>query len=107
MQKLNNIEQLNNFIKENEFTMLYFSGHNCGVCADLLPKVKKLLEDYPKISFVEIEVSNSPEITGDFNIFTLPGILVYINGKETIREARFISIDILEDKINRYYSMLF
>jgi len=107
MRKLNSIEETNKFIKENKFAIIYFSSHNCSVCVDLLPKVKDLLKNYPKINFGEVEVDNSPEIAGNFNIFTLPGILIYINRKETIREARFISIHQLEGKISRYYDMLF
>jgi hypothetical protein len=43
----------------------------------------------------------------NYNMFTIPGILLFIEKKETIREARNISIIDLNSKISRYYKLFF
>ena len=106
MKALTSIEDINCFIKENEFVMLYFSSSNCGVCVSLLPKIEALLKLYPKVICSKIEIESIPLAVGAFSIFTLPCILAFIDGKEIIREARFISIKNLEEKIERYYDFL-
>jgi len=40
-------------------------------------------------------------------VYSTPTILVYFEGKEYIRESKYISIQQLEDKIRRYYDMIF
>lgn len=105
MKMLNSIEEINSFIKENRFALLYFSSKSCSVCVGLLPKIEELIKDYPLIKVGKIDVEKVPEVAGRFNIFTLPCISVLVDEKEAIREARFISISQLKDKIERYYNM--
>lgn len=64
-----------------------------------------MLERYPKIKFKKINIDECTEIAGQFSIFTIPAILFFINGKEVIRKARFISMDELEENISRYYTL--
>ncbi|MCC5909787.1 MAG: thioredoxin family protein [Clostridiaceae bacterium] len=106
MEKLSTKEEIHHFIKENKLAMLYFSSDACSVCGELLPKIKKVLGSYTEIKCKKIEVDKNMELMGPFNAFTLPCILMYIEEKEMIREARFISIGQLEAKIKRYYTML-
>jgi hypothetical protein len=42
---------------------------------------------------------------GKFSVFTIPTILMFINGKEFIREARYISVEDLRNKKLRYYEL--
>lgn len=56
---------------------------------------------YPEIVSAKIEMSKLPEAVGSFSIFTTPTLLLFIDGKETIRESRFISVVQLEAKIGR------
>lgn len=106
MKTLNSIEGIEAFIKEERFTLVYFSTESCNVCKALFPKVEQMLENYPKVKAARVYLDELSEAAGAFSIFTIPGILAYMDGKEIIREARYISMDQLEDKIARYYSFL-
>ncbi|WP_142415326.1 thioredoxin family protein [Hathewaya massiliensis] len=103
MLKLKSIEEINFFIKENKFVILYFSSQTCGVCKELLPKIETLLKNFPKIKAREIEIEKLLAASGEYSVFTLPCVLAFINGKEVIREARFISVKDLKEKIERIY----
>ncbi|MGH4140773.1 thioredoxin family protein [Clostridium sp.] len=107
MIELNTLDEIDEFIKNNTIAMLYFSSEACNVCGALLPKIEEMLIKFPEIVVSKISVDEFTEAAGQYSIFTLPGILVYIEGKEIIREARFISVEILEKTIERYYNMLF
>ena len=87
--------------------LIYFSRENCGVCSVIKSKVEDILIRYPKINSIEVKTEKSLEIAAEYSIFTIPGILVYVDHKETIREARYISIEELAKKIDRYYNMIF
>jgi thioredoxin-like negative regulator of GroEL len=107
MKVLYTKEDIDKLIKENGLALLYFGNEDCNVCNALKPKIEEMLEAYPKIKYAEIDVERSLQISADFNIFTIPVVLVFIEGKEIIREARYISIRDLTDKISRYYELFY
>lgn len=107
MNVINRSEDLKQLISENEMTLVYFGGESCNVCAAMKPKVDELLENYPKIKSAQVDVEKSLQISAEYNIFTIPVILLFLEGKEAIREARNISIQAIDDRIDRYYNMLF
>lgn len=107
MKITNSYEEINELINNNDMALLYFSGENCGVCSVIKSKIEDILIKYPNVKSLEIKTENSREIAGQYNIFTIPGIIVYVQKKETIRDARYISLDELECKIQRYYNMIY
>ena len=63
--------------------------------------------DFPKISFCYINLNEAKEISGQLSIFSVPTVLVYFEGKETIRASRNMHIEELREQIDRYYKMIF
>lgn len=100
-------ELIDQSIGNNDMVLLYFGSKSCGVCIDMKPKMEELLNRYPRIKGIYIDLEKSYNIAISYNIFTIPGILLFVEGKESIREARHISIQDIESKIYRYYSLLF
>lgn len=107
MDEINFIEEINELKNRHDMLLIYFGSVYCGVCNAMKPKLEKILEKYPKIKSVEVEAEKDPELSALYNVFTIPVIILYIKGKETIREARIISLDNLELKISRYYDLLY
>ena len=100
--------ELQKFIKDNSIAVVYFSTSECNVCKVLKPKLKEFLaEDFPKIKFAYVDLNNSREITGQHTIFTVPAIIFYVDGSETLRESRNINLNVLHDKLSRPYQMIF
>jgi thiol-disulfide isomerase/thioredoxin len=106
MKTLKNISLIDEFVKSGDIRMLYLSRPDCGVCKALIPKIEELIKIFPEMEAGYIDLDQNPEAAGKFSIFTIPGILVYIKGKESIRKARYISTDELKDEINRYHELL-
>ncbi|WP_243103933.1 thioredoxin family protein [Clostridium sp. JN-1] len=100
-------EDIKELLKNNEIVLVYFGSNNCNVCAAMKPKIEELLKDYPKIKSTQVDIEKSLEVSAAYNIFTIPAILLFIEGKETIREAKYISLEDVDSKIGRYYNMLF
>jgi len=51
-------------------------------------------------------LAEAKELAAQKNVFTVPTILFYFDGKEYIRKARFVNFDELESEIERYYRLL-
>jgi len=61
---INSLEAFELFLKGNPTTAVYFSTPGCNVCKALKPKFKELLNDeFPKISFAYVNVSDAKELT--------------------------------------------
>lgn len=106
MKNLNSMTEIKNFISSGEMRMLYLSRPDCGVCLALIPKIEDMILEFPDLEGRYIDLDQLPEAAGEFSIFTIPGILVFIQGKETIRKARYVSVEELKNEIKRYDSLL-
>lgn len=105
MDTLQSVAEVQQFIKQHPFTFLYVSRTNCSVCHALLPKVNEMLTEFPTIQTGFINADDVPDIAGYLSIFTVPVLLSYVNGKEMIREARFVQMNDLKDKMAKIYAL--
>jgi len=96
-------------LKEEETALLgYFSTDTCNVCKVLKPKVEELISnEFPKVKLAYIKSDELPETAAQNRVFAAPTILVFFDGRETIRKSRSIGIDELRREMGRPYSMLF
>ncbi|RCW72000.1 thioredoxin family protein [Saliterribacillus persicus] len=97
-----NIE-LDDFLNNHKLSFLYISKNNCSVCHSLFPQIKELMMKYPKINLGYVLVDEFPSIAGRFNIFAAPVLILFIHGKEYLREARIVHLDQFEEKLDRIY----
>lgn len=101
--ELTSIDAVNKFINEQPLSFLYITMPDCSVCYSLKPKVQELMEKYPKIALGSVIAQEVTEIAGLLSIFTSPVLLLFVEGKEYIREARIVHLDLLNEKINKIY----
>jgi len=108
VQIVDTLETYENIIQRHEVVVYYFSSISCGVAEALEPKVRKLLaEKFPKINYYLINLPFSKKICAAHSVYVEPTILIYFNGKETIRKSRNISILDLDKSIARLYEIFF
>lgn len=99
--------EVEEFIEDNLMSIVYFSGSTCGACDAIKEKVLHIINDYKKIKFLEVNAIENQEIAASYNIFSLPILLLFVNGKETLRLGRYFDILDLKKSIDRYYNMIF
>jgi thiol-disulfide isomerase/thioredoxin len=100
------LEEIKNTIHSEKMVLLYISRPNCSVCHALLPQVEEVLKKYPSITAIHADAEEIPEIAGEYSIFTVPVLIVFIEGKEMMRKARFVPIDELDSGLYRMISAL-
>lgn len=98
MMTFKTIEELANYIEEQQLVLLFIKTENCGVCDVMLKRKVNILilENYDYVEKIEILLQDMQEIAGRYGVFTGPTILLFHNGKEILRESRFISLENLE-----------
>lgn len=105
VETFHSMEELQLFMNEDGLRFIYVMHSKCSVCHDLFPQVKEILQLFPDIHVGKIQLDDVPETAGFLSVFTVPVLLLYINGKETIRVARFVHLNELQEKIARVYHL--
>lgn len=106
MKQITSREVLEEYIKNKDAILVYFSGENCSVCNVLKPKIEKeVSENFPMIELFEVKVDHYKEIASNFSVFSIPTILVFFDSKEFKRYGRNISISLFIEELKRPYTL--
>jgi len=91
--------------RQNKTFMILFTSPDCGVCSQIKPGVVEMIEkEYPAIAVYLSDVSKSAELAGQLSIFVTPALLVFYEGREIIRQARFINLELLLRQLGRQFA---
>ncbi len=69
----------------NGLYALKFGAARCGPCKALEPKIKKMEEEFPSISFKSINVDDEPALAKKYQIRSLPTVILLRDGREVTR----------------------
>ncbi|MBE1445618.1 thioredoxin family protein [Paenibacillus sp. OAS669] len=77
-----NTTTFRNAIKEKEVTLVDFSAQWCPPCKVLLPILEELQhEEGSRLSILQIDCDESPEIAAEFGVMSMPTVIVFHNGE--------------------------
>ncbi len=105
MRMIQTMEELSERKQKDAMLLVYVGRRGCGVCRALEGKLDALRRAYPGISAGKIEADDAPELAAACGIFSVPALILFIEGKETMREAGIVSLDRVEQKIARYHAL--
>ncbi len=110
MKQFKHIQSLEEFYEATKApaALFYFSHEQCNVCKTLKPKVLELVsENFPEMEVYYVDTILHPDIAAQNRVFTNPVILIYFDGRELHRKARYIGMQELYDIIAKPYSLMF
>ncbi len=101
------LDELQTTIQKEVGVLLYFSGENCNVCHALRPKFKELFDkEFPQIKQIYLDAHDNMEISSHYQVFSVPTMIVFMDGREFIREGRSVSLYQMTEKLKRPYLMM-
>ncbi|MBR3116363.1 MAG: thioredoxin [Bacilli bacterium] len=68
-------------VKENKKVLIDCYASWCGPCKMLSPIIDKLAEEIKDVKFYKVDVDNAEKITSDFDIMSIPTLLIFEDGK--------------------------
>lgn len=106
-EALTSLDQLNQQLTEHPGLLLYFSTPQCNVCKVLRPKLTALFEaHYPEIHNCYVDTTVTPEISGQYSVFAVPTIILFLDGKEFVRKSRNFSPAELIEEVRRPWEIM-
>ncbi|UOO81355.1 thioredoxin family protein [Uruburuella testudinis] len=99
MKPLSTPADIERHLADHRLALLYIKAPHCGVCHAVQPKVARLLQDWPQVAAATADIAEMPEMAGRFHALTVPLVMLFADGKEVWRAARFIRLQELQDAL--------
>jgi len=100
-------EELQDIIQSETGVLLYFSGENCNVCHALRPKFKEAFDKhFPLVRQIYLDAHENAEISAHYQVFSVPTMIVFLDGREFAREGRNVSLHQLVSQLERPYDIM-
>lgn len=102
------LSDLRERIATADAVVAFFTEPSCRVGAAVERKTLDLVtEEFPKLELVHVDTVAVPEAGGQFEVLTLPTLIVFFAGRETARFVRTFGIDEVRQAIERPYAIMF
>ena len=93
-----NSKNFNEEIKEG-IVLVDFFANWCGPCKMLSPIVDQVSNEFSNVKFLKLNVDESSDIAGNYNIMSIPALLLFKDGVLISKSVGFISAEELKNFI--------
>jgi len=92
----NNFEEL---IKSKEKVLVDFNANWCGPCKMLKPTLDAISEENNEVQIVSVNIDDAEELASQYNVVSIPCLVLFHNGEEIKRSVGLIPKDKIEEMI--------
>lgn len=76
-----------------------FNAEWCGPCKMIRPVLDKYAEEHDNVKIVSVNVDNNSELAKQYNVFSIPCLVLVKDGEEVNRSVGLISNSQIEELI--------
>ena len=104
MKEVNGQEQWQNEVINSEKPVFVdFWAEWCGPCRMVSPTVEELSKEYKdKVNFVKVNVDQNNELASKYNVFSIPTLAIFRDGKVIAQTAGAASKESLRTYIDKH-----
>ena len=107
MQLFQCTDNLVQLAAEHTVLLVQFGADTCAPCRTIQQRINRWTEQHPSVYSVYVPIETFPEIAAQESLFSVPTILVFVDGRRTICESGYFSLDKLLSQVQRYLDLLF
>ena len=93
---VNSLSEIEEYIKENKYVLLFVGDSACSTSRALDNKIEEFAKKHPEVKVLFTLLEALPVLASQYMIFVAPAIILFINGHEVYREGRFVEFEKLE-----------
>jgi thioredoxin-like negative regulator of GroEL len=99
---VNSLSEIEEYIKENKYVLLFAGDSACSTSRALDNKIEEFAEKNPQVKVLFTLLEAMPALASQHMIFTAPAVILFIDGKEVYREGRFVEFEKLARIMGRF-----
>ena len=80
-------------LKSDKKVLVDFNANWCGPCQMLKPVVEEISNENDNIKVASVNIDDEDELAENYNVSSIPCLVLFENGKETNRSVGLISKD--------------
>ena len=103
---LKNTDELDLILEKNDMVLIEVGSESCNPCKALKSKISAWSEEHNDMCTIYISIEEHPEIAGKLQVLSAPTLLLYVEGKLTLREGGYFSLEEFLRKTERYEILL-
>ena len=89
-------------LSESKLVLTDFWAEWCGPCKQIAPRLEELSEKYSEnLSVCKIDVDSNRELALEYNVRSIPSLILFKNGEQVDTLVGAVSFEELEDLITR------
>ena len=90
MKVIENYKDINKIINK-DLVMIITKTHTCSSCQTIAKTLETNMQYFHEIESYNIYVDDIDKFRGEYLIFSVPTVIVFSNGKELLRESRYMN----------------
>ncbi|MCD6374300.1 MAG: thioredoxin family protein [Caldisericaceae bacterium] len=98
--------EFQDLLQQHLITVGYFSTESCNVCKVLRPQVRQICQKFNDVHFEYVDIEKAPELRGQYLVFSVPTIIIFVDGREHKRLNRYMSLQDFEAELSRLIEIL-
>lgn len=106
MESLKNQEELTGCMACENVGMVLFGSHSCRPCSAIRNRIELWQSGHPKVCCLYVPVEEYPELCGQLGVFSVPTVFVFVQGKLTLRESGYFSLEQILHGTEKYCRIL-
>ncbi|MGM1048275.1 MAG: thioredoxin family protein [Bacillota bacterium] len=106
LRQMKSLNEINQVIENEPLVLLIIKTGQCGVCESVEAKVSLMLESRPDVTGVYVYMEDAPDVASAYLALSAPMVLLFYEGKEVYRIARFVRFDELDHVLSQYEELL-
>lgn len=91
-----------NEVLQNDLVMIIAKSRTCSACQTIANVLEHNVPSINDIEQHQIYIDEMDQFRGDHLIFSVPTVLIFSNGKELLRESRYINYAKIQRLIEMY-----
>jgi thioredoxin-like negative regulator of GroEL len=96
LQKVYSYQEIDDLVQQHPVCLLFLESEACQICHAVRPHIEKMVDEISGVNGLYGSVDMIQEAAGQYLIFAVPAVLVFLDGREVFRGARFIDLQQLE-----------
>ena len=86
-------------LKSDKPVLVDFNAGWCGPCQALKPIIAEYAENHPGVKVVSVDIDEEDELSENYEVFSIPCLVVFRDGEEVNRQVGLISADSVADLV--------